>query len=89
MVTIILLQTLIKSFEVCDLPVRAAAFVPRKNWVMTGSVSHLTFSVDLRECYTQTKLVRQFVISSIKKTEVRIWLSKNWNRYVNANHIYC
>ena len=30
-------QTLIKSFEVCDLPVRAAAFVPRKNWIMTGS----------------------------------------------------
>lgn len=30
-------QTLIKSFEVCDLPVRAAAFVPRKNWIITGS----------------------------------------------------
>jgi len=28
---------LIKSFEVCDLPVRAAKFVPRKNWVITGS----------------------------------------------------
>jgi len=25
--------------EVCDLPVRAAKFVARKNWVMTGSVS--------------------------------------------------
>jgi coatomer subunit beta' len=30
-------QTLVKSFEVCDLPVRAAKFVPRKNWVVTGS----------------------------------------------------
>jgi len=30
-------QTLIKTFEVCDLPVRAAVFVPRKNWVVTGS----------------------------------------------------
>nr|CAG4640646.1 EOG090X01FO [Eulimnadia texana] len=30
-------QQLIKSFEVCDLPVRAAKFVPRKNWVITGS----------------------------------------------------
>ncbi|XP_071946200.1 coatomer subunit beta'-like [Antedon mediterranea] len=30
-------QTLIKSFEVCDLPVRAAVFVARKNWVITGS----------------------------------------------------
>ena len=24
-------------FQVCDLPVRAAVFVPRKNWVVTGS----------------------------------------------------
>jgi len=30
-------QSLVKSFEVCDLPVRAARFVPRKNWVVTGS----------------------------------------------------
>lgn len=30
-------QQLVKSFEICDLPVRAARFVPRKNWVVTGS----------------------------------------------------
>ena len=30
-------QQLVKSFEVCELPVRAAIFVPRKNWVVTGS----------------------------------------------------
>lgn len=30
-------QTLVKSFEVCDLPVRAARFVARKNWVVSGS----------------------------------------------------
>ena len=24
-------------YKVCDLPVRAAVFVPRKNWVVTGS----------------------------------------------------
>ncbi|GFO05733.1 coatomer subunit beta' [Plakobranchus ocellatus] len=30
-------QQLIKSFEVCDLPVRAARFVARKNWVISGS----------------------------------------------------
>lgn len=28
-----------KTFEVCDLPVRAAKFVARKNWVITGAVS--------------------------------------------------
>lgn len=30
-------QQLVKSFEVCDLPVRAARFVARKNWVVSGS----------------------------------------------------
>lgn len=31
------MQQLVKSFEVCDLPVRAAKFVSRKNWGITGS----------------------------------------------------
>lgn len=31
-------QTLVKTFEVCDLPVRASKFVARKNWVITGAV---------------------------------------------------
>lgn len=30
-------QQLIKSFEVCDVPVRCAKFVARKNWIVTGS----------------------------------------------------
>lgn len=30
-------QQLVKSFEVCDVPVRASRFVPRKNWIVTGS----------------------------------------------------
>lgn len=30
-------QQLVKSFEVCDLPVRAAKFVMRKSWIITGS----------------------------------------------------
>lgn len=30
-------QQLVKTFEVCDLPVRAVKFVPRKNWIITGS----------------------------------------------------
>lgn len=28
---------MVKTFEVCDVPVRTAKFVPRKNWVVTGS----------------------------------------------------
>lgn len=30
-------QQLVKTFEVCDLPVRAAKFIPRKNWIVSGS----------------------------------------------------
>lgn len=30
-------QHLVKTFEVCELPVRAAIFVARKNWIITGS----------------------------------------------------
>jgi len=30
-------QTLVKTFEVTDLPVRAAKFVSRKQWIVTGS----------------------------------------------------
>lgn len=30
-------QQLVKDFEVCDLPVRCARFVARKNWILTGS----------------------------------------------------
>lgn len=30
-------QQLVKDFEVCDLPVRSARFVARKNWVVSGS----------------------------------------------------
>ncbi|KAL7079143.1 hypothetical protein ACQ4LE_001016 [Meloidogyne hapla] len=30
-------QQLVKSFEVCELPVRAAKFIFRKNWIATGS----------------------------------------------------
>lgn len=28
---------MVKDFEVCDVPVRSARFVARKNWILTGS----------------------------------------------------
>ncbi len=33
----IVLQTMVKSIEVCDLPVRAARFVESKQWIVCGS----------------------------------------------------
>lgn len=38
---VLFFQTLVKTFEVCDLPVRASKFVARKNWVITGAVSYI------------------------------------------------
>lgn len=32
-------QTMVKTFELCDLPVRVAKFVARKHWVIAGAVS--------------------------------------------------
>lgn len=34
---LIILSHYLFSFKVCDVPVRAARFVPRKNWIVTGS----------------------------------------------------
>ena len=33
-------QQMVKSFEVGDVPVRCAIFVPRKNWIVAGAVSY-------------------------------------------------
>lgn len=49
---IFLWQTLVKTFEVCDLPVRASKFVARKNWVITGAVS-----INISYKYTRIALV--------------------------------
>ena len=43
-------QTLVKSFEVTDVPVRTARFVVRKSWVVAGSVSILDVSAILWAC---------------------------------------
>ncbi len=42
---VLFFQTLVKTFEVCDLPVRASKFVARKNWVITGAVSFIQLCV--------------------------------------------
>ena len=51
-------QTLVKTFEVCDLPVRAARFISRKNWVVTASVSVFEFYC---EQLTRCKSIERFV----------------------------
>lgn len=39
---ICLFQQLIKTLEVCDVPVRSGKFVVRKNWALTASVNERT-----------------------------------------------
>jgi coatomer subunit beta' len=49
-------QQLIKTFEVCELPVRAAKFVPRKHWILTGSDDMLVRAYN----YNTLERVHQF-----------------------------
>ncbi len=42
LVWILHVQTMVKTFELCDLPVRVAKFVARKHWIIAGSVSIVT-----------------------------------------------
>jgi len=39
-------QQMVKDFEVCDVPVRSARFVARKNWILTGSTTDLFPTID-------------------------------------------
>ena len=68
------LQQLIKSFEVCDLPVRAARFVARKNWIVTGSVSIFAWQFVIKKNFRKVrwKCVHRFTQNS--KT---LWLCEN------------
>ena len=54
-------QQLVKSFEVCDLPVRAAVFVPRKNWVVTGS-DDMQVSYYMYVCLISVRVIDAFSI---------------------------
>lgn len=36
------MQTTVKTFEGCDVPVRVAKFVARKHWIVAGGVSPVT-----------------------------------------------
>nr|CAG4638264.1 EOG090X01FO [Cyclestheria hislopi] len=86
-------QQLIKSFEVCDLPVRAAKFVPRKNWVVTGSddmqvrvfnyntLDRVT-SFEAHSDYVRSIAVhptQPFILTSSDDMSIKLWnWEKNW-----------
>eukprot|EP00095_Tigriopus_kingsejongensis_P011235 maker-scaffold414_size178625-snap-gene-0.28 protein:Tk11235 transcript:maker-scaffold414_size178625-snap-gene-0.28-mRNA-1 annotation:"vesicle coat complex beta" len=86
-------QTLVKSFEVCDLPVRAVRFVPRKNWILTGS-DDMTIRVfnyntleRLHQFEAHSDYVRclavhpsqPYILSSSDDMSIKLWnWDKNW-----------
>jgi len=86
-------QQIIKSFEVCDLPVRAAKFVPRKNWVVTGSddmqvrvfnyntLDRVT-SFEAHSDYVRCIAVhptQPFILTSSDDMSIKLWnWEKNW-----------
>jgi len=54
-------DTIVKSFECTELPVRAARFVQRKNWVVTGSVRACTSTSEINPCALHATCVRAYM----------------------------
>ena len=61
-------QTLVKSFEVCDLPVRCARFVARKSWVVVGSDDmQVSLTIINVYCLVNIPLCRMYPTVSSRK----------------------
>ncbi|EDQ84291.1 uncharacterized protein MONBRDRAFT_39343 [Monosiga brevicollis MX1] len=83
-------QTKIKTFEVTELPVRAARFIDRKNWIVTGSddmrISVFNYntlekahSFEAHTDYIRALAVhptQSYVLSSSDDATIRMW---DWN----------
>jgi len=97
-------QQIIKSFEVCDLPVRASKFVARKNWIVTGSddMQLRVFNYNTRDRvaafeahsdYVRCIAVhptQPFVLTSSDDMSIKLWnWDKNWaNQQVFEGHTH-
>ncbi|KAI4501304.1 hypothetical protein M0802_003677 [Mischocyttarus mexicanus] len=92
-------QTLVKTFEVCDLPVRAAKFVPRKNWVVTGSddmqirvfnynTLERVHSFEAHSDYVRCIAVhptQPFILTSSDDMSIKLW---NWEKSWISQQIF-
>uniref|UniRef100_A0A8C4QTK2 Beta'-coat protein n=2 Tax=Eptatretus burgeri TaxID=7764 RepID=A0A8C4QTK2_EPTBU len=87
-------QTLVKSFEVCDLPVRAAKFVARKNWLVAGAVStHNKTCVQTLDGHAQNVSCVSFhpelpiiITGSEDGSTVRIWHSNTYRPEITLSY---
>nr|VZH97846.1 unnamed protein product [Spirometra erinaceieuropaei] len=86
-------QQLIKTFEVCAAPVRAVRFVPRKNWLVTGSDDMMlriynyntlerVHQFEAHSDYIRSIAVhptQPFILTSSDDMFIRLWdWEKNW-----------
>ncbi|KAJ1964375.1 Coatomer subunit beta' [Dipsacomyces acuminosporus] len=86
-------QAQIKTFEVCDLPVRAAKFIARKNWIVVGSddmqlrvynynTHERVAAFDAHQDYIRSIAVHPtlpYVLTSSDDMSIKLWdWEKNW-----------
>uniref|UniRef100_A0A8C4RXV6 Coatomer subunit beta' n=2 Tax=Erpetoichthys calabaricus TaxID=27687 RepID=A0A8C4RXV6_ERPCA len=86
-------QTLVKTFQVCDLPVRASKFVARKNWVITGADDmqicvfnyHTLERVHMFEAHSDyirciaVHPIKPYILSSSDDMLIKLWdWEKKW-----------
>lgn len=92
-------QTLVKTFEVCDVPVRAARFVSRKNWIITGSddmmirimnynTQERVHSFDAHSDYIRSIAVHPslpYILTSSDDMTIKLW---NWEKNWTCGQVY-
>ncbi|CAI8053736.1 Coatomer subunit beta' [Geodia barretti] len=92
-------QTLVKSFEVTDLPVRAAKFVVRKSWVVTGSDDMLvrvfnyntlekSHSFEAHTDYIRSIVVHPthpYILTSSDDMSIKLW---DWEKKWQCSQVF-
>ncbi|KAL7644998.1 UNVERIFIED_CONTAM: hypothetical protein RMT77_004822 [Armadillidium vulgare] len=92
-------QQLVKSFEVCDLPIRAAKFVARKNWIVTGSddMQVRVFNYNTLERVHQFEAhsdyvrsiavhpTQPFILTSSDDMTIKLW---NWEKKWTCQQVF-
>ncbi|PVU91568.1 hypothetical protein BB561_004341 [Smittium simulii] len=86
-------QNQVKTFEICNLPVRAAKFIERKNWIVTGSddlqirvfnynTHERVIGFDAHQDYIRTLAVHPtlpYLLSGSDDMSIRLWdWEKKW-----------
>ncbi|XP_027196534.2 coatomer subunit beta' [Dermatophagoides pteronyssinus] len=84
---------LLKSFEICDVPVRASKFIPTKNWIVTGAddmqvrvfnynTLEKVYTFDAHSDYIRSIFVhptQPYILTSSDDMLIKLWnWEKNW-----------